>query len=463
MTESERIAGLTARLRAGGEGAEEAFEALYSTYGKRVYYFCYCLLGEEEAAADATRSVFLYAWRSQRSIPEEQSFYHWICGNAFYFAKIALAGIRGNSVTVDEVEGDPSLFDGMNRQSPQATAEINVRRSHLDTVTESLRALPDADRICVLLYDYARFPVEEVAGMVGCSVQTVKCRVYSGHEALRAALEAKNPGDGELFAPYLDKLLRTCGKNFDLPERVTERIREGIADGESVEFPIPAAENPKAGKSGRMSPVVINRICILLGVLFAGALTYILYWFLSSPKTPASDLSSVSSTGYVSQETSSDAPSGALSDPGSVPPGATSGDVSVPPVSEPAVSADVSGTVSDPSSVSSGPTGSTPEGSSSETSRPTVSTPEGSSSETSQPVTPGELPRTTTRLKLRSSPVIGADNVVTTIPEGAHIDFLDPEPVTSEDGTVWYHARYTASPGLWYDGYCAAEYVQTEE
>ena len=46
---------------------------------------------------------------------------------------------------------------------------------------------------------------------------------------------------------------------------------------------------------------------------------------------------------------------------------------------------------------------------------------------------------------------------------GAHIDLLDPEPVTSEDGTLWYHARYTASAGLWFDGYCAAEYVQTTE
>ncbi len=458
MTESERIAGLTARLRAGGEGAEEAFEALYSTYGKRVYYFCHCLLREEDAAVDATRSIFLYAWRSQRSIPEEQSFYHWICGNAFYFAKIALAGIRGNSVTVDEVEGDPSLFDGMNRPNPQNAAEINVRRSHLDTVTEGLRVLPDADRICVLLYDYARFPVEEVAGMVGCSVQTVKCRVYRGHEALCEALERANPGDGELFAPYLDKLLRTCGKNFDLPERVTERIREGIADGESVEFPLPNVEDVKPPKSGGMSPVVINRICILLGVLFAGALTYILYWFLSSPKTPTTDLSSTPSEGYVSQVISADTPSDDLSEPGTTPSGDASGsvstpsvstpDASTPDVSDPTVSSDVSGTVSGTVSGS--------------VSTPTVSTPETSTPEVSQPTEPGELPRTTTRLRLREQPSTSG-GVVTTIPEGAHIDLLDPEPVTAEDGTLWYHARYTASAGLWFDGYCSAEFVQTTE
>ncbi len=449
MTESERIAGLTARLRAGGEGAEEAFEALYSTYGKRVYYFCYSLLREEDAAVDATRSVFLYAWRSQRSIPEEQSFYHWICGNAFYFAKIALAGIRGNSVTVEEFDGDPSLFDSMNRPNPQTTAEISVRRSHLDAVTEGLRSLPDADRICILLYDYARFPVEEVAGMVGCSVQTVKCRVYSGHESLCAALEQANPGDGELFAPYLDKLLRTCGKNSELPERVTERIREGIADGESVEFPVPTVGDAKASKSGGMSPVVINRICILLGVLFAGALTYILHWFLSSPKTPSTDLSSTPSEGYVSQVFSTDTSSGDLSDPGTASTGESSGvistpDVSMPDVSDPTVSSDVSGTVSGAVST------------------PSVSTPETSTPAVSQPTEPGEVPRTTTRLRLREQPSTSG-NVVTTIPEGAHIDLLDPEPVTSEDGTLWYHARYTASAGLWFDGYCAAEYVQTTE
>ena len=113
MTEAERIAEWTSRAQGGGEGAAEAFESLYTTYRKRIYYFCHCLLEDEAAAVDATCSVFLYAWRNLRSLPAGQTFYRWICGNAFYFVKIALAGLRGASVTVEEIEGDPALFDEM--------------------------------------------------------------------------------------------------------------------------------------------------------------------------------------------------------------------------------------------------------------------------------------------------------------------------------------------------------------
>lgn len=455
MTESERIAELTVRAQRGGDDAAEAFEELYAAYGKRVYYFCRCLLGDEEAAIDATRSVFLYAWRNLRSMPAGQTFYLWVCGNAFYFVKIALAGLRGAGVTVEEVDGDPSLFDSMAHQPEHTAAEINVRRNHLEAVTDLLSALPDGDRICVLLYDYARFPVEEVAGMVGCSADTVKCRVYNGHTALAQGLEERTPGDGELFRPYLDKLIRTCGKNCTLPEVVTERIREGLQDGDAVEFPDPhpdraIAEDDEPRKS-TLSPVLMNRICIVLGILFAGALLYILYWFLSSPKTPAEDLSSAASSQVIdtsSQE--SDPVSEALSESSeAVSQAASSGEVSEETSSE-------ESTVSGDESV---PPETSEETSSSAESSVQTSSP---AEESSQLPVLGELPRATENLRLRSEPsTADPNNLVITIPKGAHIDIL--ETVTDEAGALWYKARYTVRPGLWYEGYCSAAYVQTEE
>ena len=443
MTEAERIAEWTARAQ---EGDTSAFESLYETYGKRVYYFCRCLLGEEEAAIDATRSVFVYAWRNLRALPAGQTFYRWICGNAFYFAKIALAGLRGAGVTVEEADGDPTLFESMMRQGTRPSDEINVRRSHLDTVTDALCALPDGDRICVLLYDYACFPVEEVAGIVGCSVDTVKCRVYSGHAAICGELDVRTPGDGELFRPFLDKLIRTCGKNCTLPEAVTVRIREGLAAGADSEIITqldgavpPSVANPGgSAPQGRLSGVMINRICIVLGLLFAGALTYILYWFLSAPSAPAQNESSAAESSFYAAQSSE-----------------TTSDV-LSTVSEESLSGEES-TVSGDESEQSTPDTSAPESSSPESSAVSEA-----SSQTPQVTEPQPLPRVTTNLRLRSTPDASvSDNYVTTIPEGAHIDIL--ETVTGEDGALWYKARYTVSAGFWYEGYCSAEYVQTEE
>lgn len=442
MTEAERIAEWTSRAQSGGEDAAEAFESLYSVYRKRVYYFCHCLLEDEEAAVDATCSVFLYAWRNLRSMPAGQTFYRWICGNAFYFGKISLAGLRGTSVTVEEVEGDPALFDEMVQTPETVASELSVRRSHLETVTRQVLALPDADRICVLLYDYARFPLEEVAAMVGCSVGTVKCRIYNGHTAICAGLDASTPGDGEMFRPFLDKLIRTCGKNCTMPEAVTERIRAGIAEGKEAELPIP--EVMPAVKKTTLAPITIHRICIICGFLFAGALTYILYWFLSAPKAPEPGSESSSLPAYESSAAVSTTTSDVLSD---VSTGEESRDNSAGNT--------VSGDESEPDT--SGDTSSAESSEASSTSSTSTET-------SSEPPTPvlGELPRVTENLRLRSEPsTANPDNLVTMIPKGSHIDIL--ETVTDENGQIWYKARYTVRSGLWYEGYCSADYVQTEE
>lgn len=444
MTEAERIAEWTARAKSGGADAAEAFESLYTIYRKRVYYFCHCLLEDEDAAVDATCSVFLYAWRNLRSMPAGQTFYPWICGNAFYFVKIALAGLRGTSVTVEELESDPSLFDELAMTPEKVAPELSVRRSHLDTVTEQVRALPIADRICVLLYDYARFPLSEVATMVGCTEETVKCRVYNGHESIAEGLDRRTPGDGEIFRPVLDKLIRTCGKNCAMPERVTDRIRAGIAEGREVELPV--SEEIPAEKPSKLSPVTINRICILLGFLFAGALTYILYWLMSAPPAPEAGSEGSSLPAYESSAAASSTVSDVLSD-GSEDESEASSGITVP------------GDESEPES-SAGEESS--EGPNSAASSASGASSEASSEASSSPPVLGELPRTTVNLRMRTEPTTAdPNNLVIMIPQGAHIDIL--ETVTNDAGEVWYFARYTVRSGFWYEGYCSADYVQTTE
>ena len=98
MTENERIAQLTNDAK---QGDTAAFESLYAAFGKRVYFFCRGILGDESAAVETTKDSFLYAWRNLRSLPNGQTFYRWICGNAFYFAKIALASLRENGISIE--------------------------------------------------------------------------------------------------------------------------------------------------------------------------------------------------------------------------------------------------------------------------------------------------------------------------------------------------------------------------
>lgn len=437
MTETERIAKLTADAK---KGDAAAFESLYAAYGKRVYYFCRGLLGEETAAADATKDAFVYAWRNIHTLTAGQTFYRWICGNAFYFAKIALASMRGTGITIESVEdGDPTLFDTMNDPDGPASVEPSIRRGDLDTVTAIIDSMSDSDRICVLLYDYASFTEEEAAGIAGCSVSTLKCRVYAAHQAILAGMEDKAPGSGSALKPYVGRLLRTCGRNCSMPASVTESIREGLRDSEGEDF---TAKDlcPDEDKPFTLTKKTTTVLYIVLALLLVGALAYVVYWFATSPDD------TTSSTSSQTASTNSDI-GGSSSEEESA------GDIAVSTDDSAAVSSGETSDESEPAESSA------EESSESSSSAPAESS---ASEETSVDTTPAELPRTTTRLRMRSTPDTSVtDNIIATIPANTHVEILDT--VTAEDGGIWYYVRYNVSPGMWHDGYCFAEYIETEE
>lgn len=423
MTETERIAKLTADAK---KGDSAAFGSLYSAYGKRIYYFCLTLVGDSDVALDVTEDTFTYARRNIRQLPREQTFYHWVCGNAFYFAKIALASLRGGSANIEPVENpDTDCFEQMVADNKLPTPEPTIRRADLEAVTELVNKLPDSDRLCVLLYDYASFTPEEVASVAGCSVATAKCRIYNANEALIAGMEASAPGFGELLRPHLGRLLRTCGRNCNPPAELDERVTAAL---QAVEAELPASyESAPEEKPVTISKKLTSWLYVLLALLLVGALAYVIYWFSTSPADGSTD--------PVSQ-TESSLPAGESSAEES----ATEESSEVEASSE----AEESSEDEEPSQ---------PE----ESSEPE----ESSQPEESVDTTPAELPRTTTRLRMRKAmDTSDNSNIIATIPENTHVEILRSE--TDENGDLWYFVRYDVSPGMWHEGYCFAEYIETE-
>lgn len=439
MTEHDRIAELTA---AAAKGDTAAFESLYATFGKRVYYFCRCLIGDENAAVKATKDSFLYAWRNLRTLPAGQPFYRWLCSNAFYFAKIELASLRETGIAIEETDCDPALFDTMNETDGAPIAEPSIRRGDLETVTMLLDDMPDSDRICMMLYDYAGFSPEEAAETADCSVTAFKCHVYAAHVAVIEGLNGHAEGMGDSLRPYLGRLLRTCGRNCRLPSAVTEELRKGLKQSAEEEFPPHEIEEP-VRKGFSLSKATTTVLYVLLGLCLVGGVVYVIYWFSGAPPFALGDASSEAESTVseaLSTEQSHEESYGISLDE-------SSEESSAADTSSEAVSGDES----------------EPEESSEETSAPEESSEDTSSEEeSSEPPAPAALPRTTANLRLRSTPdTTDSNNLITTIPKGSHIDIK--ETVTADDGSTWYYVRYTNAAGVWFEGYCSADYVQTEE
>ena len=420
MSEKERVVQLTEQAKKGDTGA---FEELYTLFEKRLYYFSLHLLNDEEEAVSVTKDTFVYAWKNIRSMPATQTFYQWLCGNAFYFAQNTRMSRRGAAFSVQPGDGNDTFYDMMIK-ARLPSQEPAVKRSDLNAVSNLLANLPDSERICVLLHDYAGFGVEATATIANCTEDAVKCHVYNGRTAIRDGLDTRDPGAGETFFPFLPRLLKTCGKHCPVPPEVVEGVRAVLAGRmEESAYASSVPDVPEAdGKPDRGKLITV--ICIILGVIVLAGGIY-LVWLFNNRFDPTPAPSS-----EPAESTPSEAPS-MIEEPSEPAVSETSEPVSYEP-SLPPETSEASQAESSESSESSEP--------SSE-----------SSAETSQP--PAEKTGTTTdNLRLRSSPDTTKNNILTTIPAGTKIAILDS--VKDASGTVWYHARY-----LTYEGYCSSDYV----
>lgn len=425
MSEKERIPLLTEKAKKGDTGA---FEELYTIFESRLYYFCLHLLNDEQEAVSVTRDTFVYAWKNSSSMPTTQTFYQWLCGNAFYFAQNTRAARRGVAFTIQPGDGNDPFYDTMVK-TKLPSQEPSVKRSDLNAVSNLLASLPDSERVCILLHDYAGFGVEGTASLAGCAEDTVKCHVYNGRNALRDGLDNREPGAGTTFYPFLPRLLKTCGKNCPVPPGVVEGVRSILAgkQEESV-YASSIPEVPDAsGKPDRGKLITV--ICIILGVIVLAGGIYLVWLFVNRFDPSAGPAHASSAVPSETESQVSAAPST---------PSAESGTESAEP-SAPVQSAEPSEDASEPSVP---PV---------ESSAPVESSETSAGQESSAP--PAVRTGTTTdNLRLRSSPDTTKNNILTTIPAGSKITIIGEERDAS--GTLWYHATY-----LTYDGYCSSDYV----
>lgn len=432
MPEQKQVSELLLRAR---NGEQDAFDSIFELYNKRVYYFCRRLTADDADAASVTCDAFVFAKRNLRDLPEGQTFLRWICGNAFYLAKIRLASSRGTSITVEPATGEEARYNEL-QTLPRPAEEPSVRKADLETVDEILDTLSDSRRFALMLHDFLGCSAEEAASVIGCDAAAVKAHVAGGRIAIVNELNERIPGLGDRLLPFLPRLFKTCGKACTVPDEVTIQARTAYNTEDEDDLFDKVSDDdwemPEQGASGKTQKI----LWIVAALVLIAAAGFLVWWFGRTPapvapaessdpgSEPVSETVSEQSSPAVSEETGID-----LSDPAE-----SSEESNVSEYSEPTESSEIS----EPTE-------------SSEQSE--VSTP----SESSEPAIDDSYPRASTNLNLRDAPTTDG-NRITLIPGGRHITILDT--VTNDKGETWYKVTYVDSAGKSYTGYCSAEFVE---
>ena len=149
----------------------EEFVRLVREHSRSMFRAARALLDSDAAAEDAMGEAVLLAWQSYPRLRNPAAAKSWllrICVNC-------ACGQRrktGREVALEGLE---------ERVAPERDEE----RSYL---WDAVRALPEDQRLAVLLYYYEDMPVAEIARTLGIAQGTVKSRLSRGRDRLRQML-----------------------------------------------------------------------------------------------------------------------------------------------------------------------------------------------------------------------------------------------------------------------------------
>lgn len=167
---------------------QASFDSVVAQYQTHVYNVCYRILGEAQAAQDASQETFLAAWRTNLSEAFPNSVRAWlscIASNKSIDEIRRRNRQRGPSLEASIEAG--LLEPAANGWTPDFAAVNAELREQLQ---QGLAALPYKQRRAVVLRDVEGLSYDAIAQATGVSVGTVKSRISRGRKGLRTLVAA---------------------------------------------------------------------------------------------------------------------------------------------------------------------------------------------------------------------------------------------------------------------------------
>lgn len=174
---------LIERVRSGDR---EAYAGIVRRHQGKLLQLCLSLLGDPSSAEEAAQEAFLKAYRSLGGFQGYSSFATWLYRIAYNLCQDLLRQkIRRRAESWDELlerEGE-----GLHRllaagPDPAAAAEA------ADLIQRILARLPEEQSSALLLREIQGLSYQEIASVLGCSLDSVKARLRRARRTLGEGL-----------------------------------------------------------------------------------------------------------------------------------------------------------------------------------------------------------------------------------------------------------------------------------
>jgi RNA polymerase sigma-70 factor (ECF subfamily) len=176
-------------IRRAQRGDEQAFEALFNTYKRRVYCLCLRMTRDPDQAEDLSQDAFLQLFRRISTFRGESAFSTWLHRLVFNVVLMHLRKKRLPQIPLDDTDSsgqEQPVRHEYGAEDPRLAGAID--RINL---AQAISRLPQGYRTTLLFHDAHGYDHYEIAELRNCSVGNSKSQLHKARRRLRALLSAK--------------------------------------------------------------------------------------------------------------------------------------------------------------------------------------------------------------------------------------------------------------------------------
>ena len=172
------------------QGSDEAFTRLVEMYQTHVYNLCYRMLGEAEAAEDASQETFLRAYQHLHRYDRKRPFGTWLLSIAAHYCIDRLRRRKFTMISVDENEEEGGFeLPDVDAPNPESEAIHGEQRQQMQRL---LKRLDSVDRAAIVMRYWHDCSEVEIAESLNLTVSAVKSRLHRARRALAGYWQAES-------------------------------------------------------------------------------------------------------------------------------------------------------------------------------------------------------------------------------------------------------------------------------
>lgn len=173
-------------------GDQPAFDYLVQKYRRPMVSFMYRMAHNSAVAEDLAQEVFLRVYRSRESYEPSAKFTTWLyriaTNLAVNHARDTRHERRENVVHIDEANEETGLSFDLPDTNPTAEERL-LRRERMEAIRERVQALPERQRMAVVMHKYQQMDYHQIAGVLKLSESATKSLLFRAYQTLRGELK----------------------------------------------------------------------------------------------------------------------------------------------------------------------------------------------------------------------------------------------------------------------------------